>query len=301
MKFILRDDDVNFCYDVNQLEKWYSGVFELCPISVCAVPYVKGDFLKWARLACSDKEKFMRDYKELYFEDNQVHPIGDNFELVNKLKLWEKERKVMVSLHGIYHRNWNRNIEDIENNYSTGAEFWTDIDLTDHLFKAKMYLEGIIGRDITAFAAPQNLISYKGFIALKNIGLNISCRPYSARDILGFLKLHGFVNLCRIYWYKFFNPLKFRYLPLPISYRGFNVYNYVGGMYSGGNSIDYIKKSIEYVHKHNGVFTLCTHSWGYDEYIDQNNMTQKETIIELINYAKGLGGVEFVTMEDLYK
>lgn len=300
MKFIIRDDDVNYFYQPSQLENWYKGIFEICPISICAVPYVKGDYFKWVYFAEKDKEGFMAQ-KEEFYNDDTIHPIGDNTELITAFRQWEKDGKAAISMHGIHHRNWDRNAADIKNNYSTGAEFATIDDRTEQLKKAKTYLESVIGHSIYAFTAPQNIISYESYKSLRNAKLNVCCNLISPRNYRQFIDLYGCCKYVEVICNRFFKKQDYWKINYTCNHKGFKQITYTAGVYPNGKTLDEIKAVIDYTRQANGTFVFNTHSYAFEFFLPQANMTVKEFTIELLNYVKQFDDVEFTTLEEVLK
>lgn len=300
MKFIIRDDDVNAMYEPRQLEEWYKGIFEICPISICAVPFIKGDYFKWVYFAENDKEGFMA-HKEEFYNDDVIHPLGDNKELVDIIKRWQSEGKVSISMHGIHHRNWDRNAPDIANNYSTGAEFWTDEDRTEALRNAKTYLEKIIGHSINAFTAPQNLISYQSYKSLRNVGLNICGTLANPRKPLQFIDVHGLKLYFKYIFNYIFHKEKKSFFQYESNHKGLRLVTYTAGVYPNGKKLEEVKRIIEHVHSVNGIFVFNTHSYGFDTFLPQDSMTVKQFIIEILKYTQQFDDVEYTTLEEVLK
>lgn len=299
MKFIIRDDDVNAMYPADQLKKWYDGIYEICPISICAVPFIKGDYFKWVRLAVDNKEESLARKNEFY-DDDEIHKIDDNKPLIEIIKKWRSEGKVSVSLHGIHHRNWDRNAKDIKDNYSTGAEFWTDRDLTEPLIMAKKYLSDVIGTEIKAFASPQNLISYQSYKALRNAHLNVNCTFY-LRNVNECLDRFGLIGYIKQIYLRVFKYGRLYRYPYIIRHNGFNILTNYGGLYPGGVTLETIKKQIDFVNSKNGIYVLSTHSFGFDDLLPQcGNITVKEAIMEIVQYTKSLPNVEYTTLEEVF-
>ena len=68
MKFIIRDDDVNYHYQAADLKQWYSEIISICPISICIPAFVRGDFFHWCDVFESntpyDVNEWLKDNKE---------------------------------------------------------------------------------------------------------------------------------------------------------------------------------------------------------------------------------------------
>lgn len=294
MKFIIRDDDVNFFYSSEYLRDCYDGIVENSPVSTCVVPFVKGDYFKWVNLAEHNKSEFEKRLDE-FFDDDEVHPIGENVELVKLLKEWYKEGKIGISMHGIHHRNWNRKAKAISGNYISGAEMWTENDMTEPLLNAKNYVEKNFDIRLTTFTAPQNMISAMSYKSLMNVGLSINGDLWNSRDARNCIAIYGLWNYIKIVYAKLHKDYRTILRPLQIGNINFSVTNRLYPV----TDIDELKRKMDYVHKKNGVFVLGTHSYAYNEKMFKYDYTLKEAILRVIEYAKGLGDVEFIRLEDL--
>lgn len=300
MKFIIRDDDINAMYNPSLLEEWYKGIFDICPISICAVPFIKGDYFKWVHFAERDKEGFLA-HRDEYFNDNEIHKIGDNKHLVEIIKKWQDEGKVSVSMHGIYHRNWDKDCADVKDNYSILAEFWTERDMTQPLIEAKEYLANVFGKSVTVFAAPQNIISFQSYKSLRNAKLNVNCTFYlrNMKECLARFGLYGYLKQLFLRVFKYGRVYRY---PRIIRHNGYSILSNYGGLYPGGNDLETIKKQIDFVNSHNGIFVFTTHSYGFETILPQcGGLTVKEAIIEILKYTQTLKGIEYTTLEEVFK
>lgn len=296
MKFIIRDDDVNYFYTPEFLEERYKGIFGICPISVCAVPHVKGDFFKWVYMAEKNKKQF-EDKLEQFYDDDEIHSIGDNEELVSALKMWYDQGKVGIAMHGIHHRNWNRNAAKIANNYISGAEMWTEEDRTQNLKDAKNYMENVFGFEVNTFTAPQNMISPMSYKSIRRAGFNLNCDIWPTKDLKKCISIYGLKNYLSLVLDKILSSRMI--CPKVFEIKGMKV-TAVTRIYPTHN-LDDIKRNFDYAHKNNGVFVLGTHSYAYDFRMSRYNMSLKEGIIEILNYSQKFDNVDYVTFEELYK
>ena len=142
MKFALRDDALNFFYSPEDIQKNYKDIWDICPVSMSVVPFIKGD---WPNLV---KENEIRgpgimepDLIESIINDNEIHPLDANNELVDFVKEKIIEKKIYLTIHGIHHRNEDPEIPQLTTNFGIGAEFYTCRDLTEPLHEAILYIE----------------------------------------------------------------------------------------------------------------------------------------------------------------
>ena len=60
MLFAIRDDDLNYFYNPNDIERWYHGIWDKCPISMSVVPFIKGN---WPKLVAEAEKNLIIKYK----------------------------------------------------------------------------------------------------------------------------------------------------------------------------------------------------------------------------------------------
>ena len=290
MKFIIRDDDINYHFTVEQLSKWYDGIIEICPISVCIPPFVKGHFFKWAHQA----EKHLPYDEEERKRDCEIYKIGENRELIDYLKQKLIAGEIGISLHGITHRN-DEGLAPVKGNHIRGAEFYTNNDYTEYLAEAKSYLSELFGIEINSFSPPQNMINEKGLLALRNNNLSLCTDLITSRNIPLWIKSYGIINTLRLYGYRRF---KHHNYPFVIKHK----VKFVDHVrLQPGKSVDDIKKELDYVHSVNGVFVLSTHSYGFDYKMTTCDMTMKEALLEILHYSQKYKDIEYTTLHELFK
>ena len=291
MKFIIRDDDVNYHYSVNQLSQWYSGITDLCPISICIPAFIKGDFFYWNHLAENHIASDVNDW----LKDDKVYPIGDNKELVDYIKQLMDKGQVSISMHGIYHRNDEMEMGEVKNNFIRGAEFYTKRDYKDKLAEAKTYLSDLFELDVCTFTPPQNMINCKGLDALKVNNLSL-CGDFASVIACGdCVKMYGFSNYLKLLVYR----LKRRPYPYVFYNQGMGFIRHC--RLQPSKDLDLIKKEFDYYKKKDGVFVLSTHSYGFDFKMTKYNMTMKEALLDILHYSQQFDNVEYTTLHDLFK
>lgn len=291
MKFIIRDDDVSYHFQPEQLEKWYDGIIDICPISICIPPFIKGNFFDGIyRLDHNIKRS-----REVWLAD-ESYKIGDNKELVEYLKDLIGQGKASIGLHGIRHRN-EEEISKIpmKGNYITGAEFLTQIDYTDSLSEAKEYLEKIFDIKINYFTPPQNLINSKGLEAVVNKNLSLCTDLIGTHDWKKWLRFYGFLNTMIMAYYKKFKHHRY---PFVIEHK---VKFIDHTRLQPGKNIEQIKQEFDFVRSKNGVFVLSTHCYGFDYKMEHYDMTMKEALIDILKYTQQFDDVEYTTLYELFK
>ena len=291
MKFIIRDDDVSYHFQPEQLAKWYDGIIDICPISICIPPFIKGNFFEGIyRLDHNIKRS-----REVWLSD-ESYKIGDNKELVEYIKDLISQGKASIGLHGIRHRN-EEEISKIpmKGNYITGAEFLTQIDYTDSLREAKEYLEKTFDIKINYFTPPQNLINSKGVEAVVNNNLSLCTDLVGTHDWKKWLRFYGFLNTMIMAYYKKFKHHRY---PFVIEHK---VKFIDHTRLQPGKNIEQIKQEFDFVRSKNGVFVLSTHCYGFDYKMEHYDMTMKEALIDILKYTQQFDDVEYTTLYELFK
>ena len=261
MQFIIRDDDVSFHFQPDQLAKWYSGIIEICPVSICIPPFIKGNFFEGIYRI---DHHIKRTWEERMADD--IYKIGDNSALVNYLKGLLRQNKVSVGLHGIHHRN----DEDfaripIKGNFIGGAEFYTQIDYSEDVHHAKDYLEQLFNIEVNYFTPPQNLISSKGLEAVFNNRLSLCTDLVGSHDWKKWLRFYGLWSTIVMLYYKKFK--RHRY-PFVVK----NKIKFIDHTrLQPGKTIEQIKQEFDFARSKGGVFVLSTHSYAFDNKMEFYN------------------------------
>jgi len=297
MKFALRDDDLNFFFSPSMIEDYYKFIWDICPISMSVVPFIKGNWLKLV-----DEAERMgpgvqsSEYLNELLSDNEIFPIHKNMELVEFIKEQMVFNRIYLTIHAIHHRNEDSVIPQFKTNHGIGAEFYTNRDLTFDLKNAVGYLEQTFNQRIEVFTPPQNVINIMGIKAVLNNDLAICADLPSVRSV-DTLKLFGINHYCRYLIHKVKNRK--------------NLYPFVinNGCYSivahqrlqPGTDIKKIKHEIDYAHVNNGVFVLSTHSYGFNHKMKIGNLNMGEALLEIIEYTRQKSGIEFVKLGSVFE
>lgn len=291
MKFIIRDDDINYHFTAEQLEKWYDGITESCPISVSVPAFVKGDFFKWVNIF----ENHIPYNQNEWLNDNKVYKLGDNVALTQYLKRLLREKKIAISMHGVFHRNDEMEMGEVQKNFIRGAEYYTNRDYADILKEAKEYLNELFGIDICSFSPPQNMINEKGLEALVANKLSLCTDFISPKKVRECIKMYGLCNCLKLLYYRL---LKKPY-PYVFHHHGIGFVRHC--RLQPGKDIEKIKEEFEYTYRKNGVFVLSTHSYGFDTKMSNYDMTMKEALIDILRYSQQYNNIEYTTLHDLFK
>ena len=87
MKFALRDDDLNFFFNVSDIEKWYKNIWNICPVSMSAIPFVKGNWKINTNLLEKLGPNNIDDNVYLKIKSD-VNLSRDFYQLSKGIKLW---------------------------------------------------------------------------------------------------------------------------------------------------------------------------------------------------------------------
>jgi predicted deacetylase len=295
--FALRDDDLNFYYSPSMIEEYYKFIWDICPISMSVVPFIKGNWLKLV----NEAERMgpgveSSEYLNELLSNNEIFPIHKNLELVEFIKEQMALNRIYLTIHAIHHRNEDRVIPQFKTNFGSGAEFYTNRDLTADLENAISYLEQIFKQKIDVFTPPQNQINSLGFRAVLNNDLAI-CADLPSIKRFNTLKLFGIKHYSKYFLYK----LKNRKSLYPFVIKNGSLSIVAHQRLQPGIDINKIKKEIDLAHENNGVFVLSTHSYGFNYKMKKGNQNMGEALIDIIQYAKEKPGIDFVNLKQIFK
>lgn len=296
MKFALRDDDLNFFFSPDIIEKNFKDIWEICPVSMSVVPFIKGD---WPKNVKEAEERGPGAINSTGVDkinaDCAIYPVGDNTELVSYIKNKISKKKVYLAIHAIHHRNEDPIIPQFSNNFGTGAEFYTSRDLTLPLNAAKKYIESIFNQPIEIFTPPQNLLNLKGIEAITNNGLAI-CGDLPSLKKVSTIKILGMKNFIKYAAFKIKN--KDIAYPYPLISNDFKIIGHQ--RLQPGTNIEKLYSSFEQTYKLNGSFVVSTHSYAFDYKMKSCTKTMGETLKEFIHYAAQKPNVQFVNLKQIF-
>jgi hypothetical protein len=297
MKFSLRDDDLNYFYNPEDIENNYKDIWDICPVSMSVIPFVKGD---WPSITLELENRgsgFIDDelIKKIK-DDNTIYPIGDNLQLVDFVNKKIFEKKIYLTLHGIHHRNEDPEVPQFNNNFGIGAEFYTSRDLTLPLKESINYLEKIFQQKIDVFTPPQNLLSPLGIESIFNNDLAI-CGDLPSLKRLSSVKLIGLYNYLKVVYNRLLNGMN--QYPHPIINKKFKFVSHF--RLQPGTNINQLYASFDEIYKQNGVFVLSTHSYAFGYNMKGSNKNMRNELINLIEYVKNKENVEFINLSQIFK
>lgn len=297
MKFALRDDDLNYFFDAKVIENNYRDIWDICPISMSVVPFIKG---YWPKIVIEAEERgpgqmadsLIKDLRK----DNHIFPIDENIELVEYVKEKVKTNKIYLTIHAIHHRNEDKVMPQFTNNYGFGAEFYTTRDLTLPLSESIKYLENVFEQKIEVFTPPQNKFNMKGLMAVINNNLMV-CGDFPSIKDINTIRLFGLMEFVNYFSYKLF--YRSSQFPYPILNKQFKMVGH--HRLQLGTNIEGLYAALDHAHKSNGVFVISTHSYGFGFKMKNSELTMKDELMRLIDYAKNKGNIEFVNLKQIFE
>ena len=147
MRFAIRDDDLNYFWKADDIERVYGRILDRAPVSFSVVPFVK--------------PHSMLAPPECYSSDD--YAVGENTQLVSWLKDAMSRGRVGVTQHGVHHESMRH-----------GYEFDRGKDLVRKLGEGKAHLEEALGVRIKMFVPPHNtILSSEGIRAVETHDLDL--------------------------------------------------------------------------------------------------------------------------------
>ncbi len=293
MLFAIRDDDVNFFTQPNELEAAYKNYWEVAPPTFSLISHVKGNWKHWT-------QEFYRlrgdvDLAALRL-DEKIYPLADNGSLVKFLNEQLRGKKLGVSFHAIHHRNEDAQLPPYrENNYVQGAEFFTSRNLSEPLKNAVGYLHKYLDTKINVFTPPQNLLSLKGYHAvihqrLSVIGAGI---PFWKKE----LSPNGLANMAKVASFKLSNPNKD--FPFALHFKNHSevIHHYP---LHPTTTVESLIDKFNHVNKFNGDFILSTHYHEFNEpLVYDSTRTMKDVFKNFMDFVLRKPNVNFCTLNEM--
>jgi len=299
MKFAIRDDDLNYFYTPSFIEDNIKDIWDICPISMSVVPFIKGNWIKNTKMLedlgpGNVSQRIINDIQS----DDEIFDISDNKELVQYIQDKTTENKIYLTIHAIHHRNEDAILPEVGKNFAIGAEFYTNRDLSKDLNKAVKHLEGTFKQKISIFTPPQNLYSKKGFNAIVNNNLNMCAYLPSVKDISS-IKIIGVINYLKLFKFKLEN--KGKKIPYPYILKASKVQIIEHRSLQPGTDIGELYKDFEYVYSKGGDFVLSTHSYAFNQKMQGNHKTMGEVLKEFLLYIRNKNNIDFVSLDKIFK
>ena len=271
IKFAIRDDDINYFTNPQDLVKNYSDIWDMCPISLSVVPFH----------ACTKTSAIPKKY----WSGNGVFPIGKNVELVNFLKERVREGRVSMMLHGYSHKD------------SSGTyEFDVDGDLSEKVKEGKEYLESLFNIEIKVFVPPHNTISRRGLDAVIKNGLDLVNIP-SFR--LGKRHFHilNIIPFVRQKMFKWRYGGKYPYVLNCYDHKEVDYYPLTPDVH-----MESLREDFDFCYKMSGRFILATHYWEFNAKQRYNpRIPMRYLFYDFWKYINNFKDVRFVTVNQIFE
>lgn len=248
MKFLIRDDDICFFTQPEELENAWGWLWEIDgKINFAVIPFV-GIFDK-------------RFGKGLY-------PIGENRRLLDYLKKKVKDGRAEILLHGYSHLSIGRKFE---------FESSDEEDLSQKIKEGKEYLETLFESKVRVFVPPNNGLGRAGLTAVSRNGMSvlssISFSPFKRRaNIMNLF----FLLKRKIFSYRYRMILdgKFVY-PFIVHFPSHTQLDCIPLLPS--TSLKKLITISQMIKNYSGIFCLSTHYW---EIVN----TTREVIQKLVQF-----------------
>ena len=294
MRLAIRDDDTNFFTTPAELEACYKGIWEYLPPTLCLISKVKGNWNYWVHQIYKDRQN---TNWEAWSNDDSVHPLEDNVELVAFIQDYLAQGKCDIGFHAKYHRNEDGDRpKEVFNNYVRGAEFYTNRDMTATIKAEVAHLNALFNYSISVFTPPQNLLSVQGYNAIIKAGLNLcgGGLPFYKKQ----KDVNGLLNFGRQLFFKAINPGKdFPYV-LRFSDHNEIVYHYP---LQPDTQMKTLIDAFENVRSFDGDFVLSTHyvEFNYPMSYDPSR-TMKNILEDFLDYTSRYN-IKYTSLTDLLK
>lgn len=257
--FAVRDDDVSFFTNWQDLEHLYASLWRRVPISFSVVPF--------AVPHCGSKVKPSEQ------SENQIpKSLHENIDLVRYLRNRIRRGEIEIMLHGYSHEY------RVINGRRIGEYLWKPKDqLIKETTEAKRYLEELFHTPVRIFVPPSNMIGKAGIAAIEAAGLHLSGimgrwidRPLSFSYLQAYLCRWTF----RLFWGK---PYPF---PLVVG-RHIELVAY---SLTPKASLDWLRSTLRLCYKLEASFVLAAHHWELLEHPEL-----KDAFGQLIEEALSMG------------
>lgn len=278
MRFAIRDDDTNFFTTPAQLEACYHDIWREFPVTLCVISQVKGNWERWVHEIYRNKHHTDWD---AWKADDTIYPIEANTSLVTYVKDKIGKGQADIAFHAKHHRNEDPvPPQGMRNNYVRGAEFYTSRDLTDYIRTEVDFLNQLFDTQITAFTAPQNLLSMEGYKAVVAAGLNIC-----GGGITFYKKekdLKGLVNIAKQATFKMLHQQSDYPYMVKYSHHSEIPHHYP---LQPGTQLQNLIDDFEMVRRFNGDFVLSTHYVEFDyPMVYDEKRTMKQVLLDFLDY-----------------
>jgi hypothetical protein len=249
MKFIIRDDDLNYFSKPADITHWYSDIFaQNIPVGFAAIPFVT-----------PTSDVYTNDL-HISTDSAVEYPIGKNAELVSYVK---NNPLIEIIQHGCTHQTNNRIFE-----YQQKKDLYADT------LRGKKELEHAFERSVHVFSPPHDWIGVHGIYAIEQCGLHLlRGRGTGLRNII--VRMNYIRIFFVMFWFKFCHAFK-KNIPVYPFVLDFGLHKEMCSYRLEDEDLFY---GLEYTHKNKGDFVVVTHLHFYTK-------EKKDRLLALIKKAR---------------
>lgn len=259
MLFAIRDDDISFFTNWQDIDRLYYALWGKVPISFAVIPFA---IPHWRGEARSSNQ----------LKSSVVKPLHENADLVEYLRMRIQRSEVEIMLHGYSHEY------RIVRGHRLGEYLWKPKNqVIEETLDAKQYLEELFHTPIRVFVPPSNMIGKAGVTAIEAAGLHLSGiigrwidRPMSFNYLKAYLRRWTY------------RCLRSRPYPFPLVVG--NHVELVAYSLTPSASPTWLRDTMRACYKLGAPFVLATHHWELLEH-----PTLKETFVQLVEEVLTLG------------
>jgi len=249
MKFIIRDDDLNYFSAPEDIERWYRPLFDMgIPVAFSVIPFV------------------VPGKKGLYHgEQPEMKPyaFGGNDALAEYVR---SNPLIEVMQHGYNHE------------LGEGFEYRRGADMAGATLEGKRELERAVGREVSLFVPPHDAIDTKGIAAVEAAGMDIIRGTGSKNIMVRPSYIYAWVRMA-LHRMRFPKKSEMPAYPYVVD---FGRHREAYAVRLNDDNKEFLLKALRYAAKKRGNFIVTNH-------IFTTNETRMENLTVLIDEARRLG------------
>lgn len=270
MKFVIRDDDLNFFSKPADIVQWYNDIFaQKIPVGFATIPFVRSTSDVYPNLPLKKIPHFGEE------KDEREYPVGNNTELITFVN---SNPLIEIIQHGTTHVTRDTIVYEYKRREG----------LIGETVRGKAELLRAFGTTPKIFAPPHDWIGTQGVVAIEEAGLDvIRGRGAGLRNWLW--RWEYVANFVRMFLFRF--PHYFTRTP--------PLYPHVLDFGKHKEACSYrledtdVFDGLEQAHKRDGVFVVVTHLHFFTQ-------EKKQRLMKLIEKARQLDA-EFVYPSKLFE
>lgn len=231
MKFVLRDDDLNYFSTPADIERWYTDIFaQGIPVSFSVIPFVKPESDVYTGSASFEKREY---------------PISENHELIVAVNA---NPLIEIMQHGTTHETVNGDFE-----YAQAVPL-------NEALRGREEIERAFAREVSIFVPPHDWIGRDGIFSIEHAGMDIiRGRGTGLRNRI-FRPLYV-LNFIRMLLFKVRHMSKAQVPAYPFML-SFGKHKEVCSYRLEDRDVF---DGLEYAHRENGIFVVVTHLHYYTQ------------------------------------